>query len=661
MKSKFITMLFAGFALVVFADEIPDVSTFKQAKSEAKPIVESFDAKPENWTFSRNFQRKTEGMNGTGCLVAEQTEKIHPVARKKFKVVSGTTYRISLNYRSEMVEDKVNYRQELFACRVLDKQGNRMISAFHGWKEPASCKEWTTQSTTFTVPDGGEEVQVTLLVRTKRIGKVWYDNLTIEPMDFRSSLCFPVRPFKLSPDKNGSFSIYAKVPEKRSEADFAVLAECGKIRKLFKISNGIAKGNLGQLPAGKQKITVTLLDMKNKEIHGSDESYVFVCNVPAQAGAVTIDGDGRMIRDGKPFMPVGIFLGFSRPNDRDIFKRVHEAGFNTVQGIGTQLLYHGRKETMLASLQASVREMAKYNLAYMYAIKYQIPSLVKRSGIENMDGIKGVDNVTRYIVNGLKNEPNMLAWYISDENPITQIPEIRHLREVIAECDPHHPSMTLTYRVPDFSHYSKSADYLMVDVYPVGQSAETDEDKQSMKEARLVLEAGSKMPIPLVWVPQIFAWGAFPHSRHLAVRYPTEQEMRSMVLLGTHFDVKAYFFYAYHPIFYYSEERDPGHSQEQWNRVKASAKILNELVPFLLSRDKAPVTKVKMISGSTVMASAFSHDGKNAVVITSDGPGESTAEITTVPGLKSRYGKTVETSPGNYRFTGKNIDSDVLF
>lgn len=60
---------------------------------------------------------------------------------------------------------------------------------------------------------------------------------------------------------------------------------------------------------------------------------------------------------------------------------------------------------------------------------------------------------------------------------------------------------------------------------------------------------------------------------------------------------------------------------------------------------------------------AWNANGKTAVAVVGIGPGESIAEFT-IPGrdnLKSHYGATRNLGGGKYRFTGKDISSDVLF
>ena len=181
-----------------------------------------------------------------------------------------------------------------------------------------------------------------------------------------------------------------------------------------------------------------------------------------------------------------------------------------------------------------------------------------------------------------------------------------------------------------------------------------------MAVSHRALDKVKEVGTPFVWVPQIFSWNSSTKQR--VPRYPTAKEVRSMALLGAIYDAKAYFFYSYHHIFYYSETNDPGHSEEEWANASVGAKLITSLAPYFLSREPAPATAVKQLSGNAVLARAFVCEGKPLVVITADGPDACEAEITVkgVAGLKSRYGNTVETTPGVYRFKGLHIDSDIL-
>ncbi len=642
---------------------LPDISQFKDSTTlfaSIPTIVENFDSPDHGWALSEHFSYDRHGgVTGSGALTAERRvlggEEV--LATKYFRLKRGVTYRVTVQYRADVKEKVSHNTQEVFGVHYL-KDGKLAGGSFKSYYDYGKNPDWIKKELFVNIPEDREEtVRVLLTIFTHRLDKVWYDNLTIEPFKAGGSYkVFPILPEKLTLDKSGDVTFRIQLGEKDREEDFAVLAEAGGVTKLFKVQDGLATGSLKGAKGEKLELNVMLLNMKTKEIVARDKSRLFQRVIPEHKGTIQKDTDGFMLRDGKRFLPIGIFFGRYRADDTGMVPRVKEAGFNAVYCVGT-LLMKEKKETVLASIQAAIRELAQHDLAYLYAIKYQMPS--QRAKKTPIDGIKDLDEINRYIVNGVKNEPNMLGWYVSDENPLNEIPEIRHLRETVSECDPFHPVMTLTNMADNFMDFAATGDYLMFDSYPVGGNSSLGSgEEQTMKQSREWLARAAATKVPVIWVPQIFAWAAF--NRSLAIRYPTEQEIRSMVLLGAIFNVKGYFLYAYHPIFHISPRIDPGHVDEQWDRVKKSVAVLNELTPFFLSQEKAPSVTVKQLAGSVVAARAFTHKGETAVVITADGPGKSTAAITAMPGLKSVYGKTKELRPGIYRFEGKHIDSDLL-
>ena len=135
-----------------------------------------------------------------------------------------------------------------------------------------------------------------------------------------------------------------------------------------------------------------------------------------------------------------------------------------------------------------------------------------------------------------------------------------------------------------------------------------------------------------------------------------------MVLQGTVRGARGYVFYAYHAIYLYSEKADPGKTQMQWANVVPVIRLLHELTPFILSKEKAPEVEVRQIAGPAVEAKALTHDGKTCMVIAAVGPGRASAELF-VRGedrLTSKYGKTKNLGGGKYLFEGTDVSSDVL-
>ena len=638
---------------------LPGYKDMAKAATAESIIVENFDGPLNGWTLNEHFMRDAHaGVTGSGALVAERkVTNESPSAKKIFKLRHGVVYRLSLTYRSQMKFDPKLTMQELFCVRFF-KNGKYGKGSFYGITEPGSAENWKTMKMTFQVPDDCDsDAVVSLFIRTARIGKVWYDNLTIEPISARSCYVYLLSPAAYQLDESGKIKFGILLPAKSKVEDLRLLLVINGKEYSLPVKNNAAVAELGNLPAGNYPAEFLLIDTKKKEIIGRDRA-VFYRQTSKNPNRVTVGPDGFLRRHGKKYLPIGIFLGALEKWDKDIYKRVKEGGFNSVEALGRHQRYHGQKGTMLNSIKLGIREMAKHDLTFLYGIKYQLPS--QRPGFRKMDGVEGLENVTEYMIKGVKDEPNLLGWYVSDENPISQIPEILNLRQTLAKYDPDHPTFTLTNIEGNFYDFARTGDYLMTDVYPIGDNTNQTGIEQDMSLCRNHLEKAKLTGSNVVWVPQIFAWKAF-RKKDPVFRYPTEQEIRSMVLVGTVYGVKAYYFYAYHPIFYYSEKMDPGKSGEQWARVVPAAKLLQELTPYILSDEKAPDLTIKQIKGKKIVGRALQYNKRVAVVLTADGPGDASAEIKTVPGLVSRYGKTKETAPGVYVFTAKHVDSDVLF
>lgn len=653
------------FGTVLVADEIPDLTGYRKLLDSGNKLilVENFNKGIDDWEVTPSIRwDPKEGTTGTGALVATRDNPKEPVrARRKIHLKRNVTYRIRFDYRAEHTENPRVKVHEPYCVRFINSETKKVDrGAFHTWPDQGDIKEWRSMTDTFSLPNGyDEDAWLELIVRTARTGTVWYDNVTIEEALLNDCALFLLENSIMTYDAQKGVTFFVKAPTSIQEQDLAVLVETGNVRRLLPVVNGRARGKLGTLPNGRNMIKATLLDQKNKDILISNEEPLFVRTVPDIPGKIVMEPDGRMLRDGKPFLPVGVYLGFHEKNDTEQLKKIKEAGFNCIEGLFFNITaLVPPQATEAERLKEACRELARHGLGVLVAIKYQVPKHPARR--EKLDNVTGLENVTRYVVDSMKMEPNVLGWYVSDENPLDEIPNICRLRETISEQDPWHPTMTLTDRPGNFLAFAKSGDYIMHDPYPVGLAPYMDGPVQTMMHMRRGVEEAKNVGTPFVLVPQIFPWGS--SRKKLPNRYPTEVEMRSMALLGAIFDAKAYFFYSYHHCFYYSEKLTPGYAETHWNNVKNAVAVINELAPFFLSREEAPKTSVKQLNGPMVLARAFVSEGKTAVVITADGPGEATAEITVTgkSDLKSRFGRTAEIAPGIYRFKGLHIDSDVL-
>ncbi len=660
-------LLFVG----LIGAEIPDLSKYRDFTAEkfTEPVlVENFDTPLNGWTLDSDFKlAKGEGVNGTAAACYERKDpRTYQSASKTFKVEPGITYRLRLDYRTQLAPDKFHNIMEIVSIRFLDRNGKPLTGSFLS-KNEQNQSDWGRWVMTFRPPSNAEKAKLSLLLRTYRKGKIWYDNIVVEPVEHTSASMHFLEPKMLNADSEGRIALRVVIhSSKLSESSLAVVVKAPSVKPvMLPVRDGLASGKLGKLPEGEIKVATLLIDQKSKSILAKLDTLLFIrSGTGSVKGAVTFDADGTTLVDGKPFLPIGIFAGYiEKEKDPDALDRIAKAGFNCVLSIGLlkENFYGGRKTDIRSTMRASLDELEKHHLKHIFAIKHQQYMRPEAARFNEFFGVRGLDPINTEIINAVKDHPALLAWYISDENPISELPGIIYLRNFIARLDPNHPSLTLTNKIDDIIPFAKTGDVFLSDAYPVGNNGDITGAAQTMSSCRESLLEASKLGMPVWWVPQIFAWGSFRDSDRVQ-RYPTEEEIRSMVLEGAVRGVKGYLLYAYHPIFSLSEKKDPGKSRMQWDNVVPSVRMLNALAPFLLSKEKAPRISVRQISGSMVEARAFRHGGQTRVIVTALGPGASEAviSISGTDSLASEYGRTENLGGGNYRFKGLNISSDIL-
>jgi hypothetical protein len=431
------------------------------------------------------------------------------------------------------------------------------------------------------------------------------------------------------------------------------------ITKLLNLKKDFsAKENFGKFAPGQLSVKATLLDMKSKNILARS---VFELNskgtIEPPEGACFIDNYNRAIVDGKPFMPIGLYNGGINETD---LKRISSAGFNCLILYSSMYLKIDKNDNSLPGIKKSLDLLNNYNLKLIFSLKDQYPW--KSWARKQIDGAKGIDNVTAQVVKTLGKHPAILAWYMSDEEIRSRIPAMEKVRDLVNRLDPYHPTFSLTFRFEDFPFYARTGDIMGVDVYPV-----KDTSTHSMEKISKGMDAVDELHMPVWFVPQAFNWGVYKTKNAQTFkqnfRFPTEIEIRSMTLLPAIRGAKGFIFYHYGDIMSRAEKLSPGSSKKEWPKLCRVVKDLKELEPFIMSTEKAPVIKITG-KGKNVQARAFKNrQGEIRVIIAGLGPGACNA-IFTVPGhskLKSKYGLCKSLGSGRYEFTGKNICSDILY
>ncbi|MEW6357845.1 MAG: hypothetical protein AB1696_16040 [Planctomycetota bacterium] len=284
-----------------------------------------------------------------------------------------------------------------------------------------------------------------------------------------------------------------------------------------------------------------------------------------------IDERLRLILDGEPFFPLGLYLGRATKKDLEL---VDNSPFNCLMPYGSP----NREE--LDQAQASGIRII-YSIKDYYAGTQYCPKHIKTPEDERPAVEKKVAEV--------KDHPAIMAWYINDELPVTMMDRLNAHRDWMEELDPGRPTWVVLYQKDEVRDYLGSFDVIGTDPYPIPE-----------RPAGTALEYSRKtidgcFGMRAVWmVPQIFNWASYraktdPEAEK-KYRTPTLLEMRSMAWQCIAAGANGLIFYSYSDLLRRAE-KEP--FEERWREVKAMAEEIKQFIPVLLSIEPVdPPTKV---------------------------------------------------------------------
>ena len=651
MKSIIITLFLLSGGILYSRDPV-DLEEFKTLADPAASQTDqtqSFDRLPISrlWLPKGFSIDPRGGESGTGALFYQKSNPgTNPIATLAIQLRPHCKYRVSVKYKTENIRNVPMATSRLFCVQFTLRK--KFVGGSYYYKKIEENK-WTEIVLEFQPPAEFDDATACFFLPKNATGKVWWDNLHVEAVGSIPATIYDIRPSNLTiRDEHGEIALKSSVFLKGiSDSDLAACVAVNGRNQFWKSRNQVYRGRLGNLPEGKVNVAVKLLNLKDKTILAEKTFRLFVKKGRIGRNSSYIDEHGRVIADGKPFLPIGFYC--TQINE-SILRRLKEGGFNCA------MPYRGGGSGLTERFDLA----QKYGIKLFLSVLYQRPKgMAQAYPVMEFEGVKGIEPVLQAWARKLKNHPALLGYYLSDENPVAEVPYMRRVRELLNEADPDHFTVTLTYISRHFPFFAETGDVLAVDNYPVETSA-----SRSMESIPNLLSSAGRVGISTWLVPQAFNWGNYKTNdprEYRKYRFPTEMEMRSMYLAGAVNGAKGFLLYNYSDIFEKGENRLPGSAAENWKKVVAAVRPLRELTPFILSLEKAPEIKIGRIHKAQLRA--WNANGRTAVAVIGIGPGESVAEFT-VGGradLKSRYGATQNLGGGKYRFNGKDISSDVLF
>ncbi|MCD6352225.1 MAG: hypothetical protein J7M26_08905 [Armatimonadetes bacterium] len=435
--------------------------------------------------------------------------------------------------------------------------------------------DWTlVQGISARIPAEAKRCGLVVYCRQGMTGTAWFDDVSI-----KRAFADPLDAILMQPNYRGRLGSKPRVQvdvrldltdlsEKPEELAVVVTVadQAGKVVGQISVTPAANSQPVIALPEdlapGRYEVKVKLVRSADARVLSSRSFKVVKPDPAAPQPRVWVDEHNRLIVDGKPFLPLGMYSNMGLMKE-DVLREYSQSAFNCLMPYGTPT----REALDLAQ---------KYGLKVIASIKDSYsgstwcPKEIKTPADER-PWLEGV-------INGLKDHPALLAWYINDELPLTMLDRLTAHRDWVEELDPDHPSWVVLYQVTEVRKYLPTFDVIGTDPYPIPGHPSRAAQWTGLTRAGV---AGSRA----VWmVPQVFNWRCY-HKEGRG-RTPTFDEMRSMAWQCLCEGANGLVFYSFFDI-----RRDTDTPFEvQWQRVKRMAEEIKQWEPALLSADKpAPV------------------------------------------------------------------------
>lgn len=632
---------------------------------------------------------KGEGNNGNTALRIDRVGAVSrvldtSVALPPEKIKPGYKYRVVVNVKGKGVRH---------AVRPIPPTSYRFMETYYKDKKGSMKPFWKNRIVPFAVPpkeDAFHEFSyifpgikdANAFLRLAQwydfVGTIWFDDLRVyqEGIDVNAFLIEPRSATFFG--KDSSFRIKVSIPD--SLKNVLCVTEFVKDNKvLFQqvvpVKDFWAEGKFPKvLPEGQASMRMTLVDPVRKRKYRAITLPVTVrAKYAPPAGAVTFDRQNRMYVDGKPFFPLGIFYS-SLPHQREEhLKRLKDSPFNLIMDYSALSIATPQDQEKITAIRKGLDRMQHYNLKIIVcltAFYAKNSNYVKRG----WSGEKGTLNMTRKLVNAIKDHPALLGYYLTDELSEEQLSVPVQMRQLINHLDPYHPTFTLSNLPSAMPNYIVSGDIFMYDPYPI---ATVKGGKRGVaKNISSFRENMHRSGAPCWGVPQAFNWGIHReiHARNPGNEKlenylePTASDMRTMMLICLLDDATGIVPWCYPfpwPQFVWDRFKAKGMSdypENFWGKIKNAASAVKMLSPYLIAQQKnIPAVKLENQGKAEIRTRLYRNAaGKHALVIV--GCGASKGIITLPAGLKfqSKYGHTKSLGQGKYLFTSTDLDSDIL-
>lgn len=578
-------------------------SSFEEAGTSS-PVPAGWYGTPQVYSVDRNTAR-----SGKASLKYENADpKRYVLYTQKVPVQPGWKCRFGVWVRTQDIKGS-----ESGATICLEWQGKD--GKWLGGAYPAGIrgtKDWTRIETITRLPEDATSCQVSCYVRQGMTGAAWFDDVEVVRIADP-----PMQSVLLSPVYRGQV-VSAEPKEARVRVRWNLIDYDLKARDLHAHAALLGQGQkalrdttgqpregkpgyldlaipLTGLEPGRYDLSVRLEGTGGKELQ--TDHHPIECLKEGSKLTARIDENRRLLVEGKPFFPIGMY--FSSMNQRDLEE------------------YAKSKFNCLMPYSAPTRQQMdwaqKHGLKVIYSIKdwyasspWCPPSI--RTGADE-------ERMVRARVREFRDHPALLAWYLNDELSQEFLPQLEAHQRWVMEEDRNHPTWVVLYQFREVAAYLKTFDVIGTDPYPIGRSPASMAAQWTAETFRQVEQAR-----PMWQVPQLHNWANYAKTdaEKNGGRTPTYEEVRSMAWQCICEGATGLVFYSW-----YDVKRNPDVPFDvQWEGLKRLAREIDQMAPILLSADPLPTIRVQGEQPRWLHWLARKSVGKMYLVAVNDGDGE---------------------------------------
>ncbi len=506
----------------------------RKASAKAAPAAKTalvnldFEQGEKGWGVDRKIWKivKGEGRNGSAALVYENSDTnapyVFPIQR--VPVEGGGVYKFGAWVKVERLDywGKPDKPSIYFDWSTAEGKWLGAAYARPVVNNLPNTDGWEYyEGVSRVLPAGASLGKIAAVVSRGRVGRVRVDDFSFSPLGTKVVEFVATSRYRDEGwDGTVDFHVLQHVntvkhPLSGLKAAFVVVGADGRERRLapslFTPEEAGVSIPCSELAMGAHPVRYEILTPGGKVLGGATCSFTRLAGDPKRR--CYFDAHRRLLVDGKKFFPLGLYYYVAPVRaDTPDFRRYLSGPFNAI------MPYTSLSPEHLA-------EIGRTGLKVIYPVTGLVRGSVgQRKGCETKEG---ADRILSERVRSLRAEPSLIAWYVSDEPPPSQVEALAEARDTLHREDPDHPVWGVTDKPGITRMFARTMDVVGIDPYPIGNHSTRGKISICSEWVR---EAESNLWGMAAWhVPQVFNWKRYrqnvPHPDH---RFPTKEEFANM-------------------------------------------------------------------------------------------------------------------------------------